>query len=55
VLLRVETEAGHGQGKPLSKRIAEQTDIWIFLATQLGLERQDAGAAGSGGFDPRLD
>ncbi len=55
VLLRVETEAGHGQGKPLSKRIAEQTDIWSFLAMQLGLERQDAGAAGSGGFDQRLD
>jgi prolyl oligopeptidase len=54
VLLRVETEAGHGQGKPLSKRIAEQTDIWSFLALQLGLERQDTGA-GNGGFDQRLD
>ena len=54
ILVRLETEAGHGQGKPLSKRIAEQTDIWSFLALQLGLERQDTGA-GNGGFDQRLD
>ncbi len=37
VLVRVEDEAGHGQGKPLTKLIAEQTDIWSFLAWQLGL------------------
>ena len=34
--LRVETAAGHGAGKPLAKLIAEQTDIWTFLAWQLG-------------------
>jgi prolyl oligopeptidase len=55
VLLRVETEAGHGQGKPLSKRIAEQTDIWSFLAMQLGLEPRSDAAASNGGFDQRLD
>jgi prolyl oligopeptidase len=37
VLLRVETEAGHGVGIPLAKLIVEQTDIWTFLAWQLGL------------------
>ncbi len=38
VLLRVETQAGHGQGKPLAKTIEEQTDIWSFLCDQLGVE-----------------
>jgi prolyl oligopeptidase len=37
VLLRVETAAGHGAGKPLAKVVAERTDIWTFLAWQLGL------------------
>ena len=31
VLLRVESRAGHGQGKPASKQVAEETDIWSFL------------------------
>jgi prolyl oligopeptidase len=37
VLLRVETKAGHGQGKPFSKRIEENTDIYSFLLWQLGM------------------
>jgi prolyl oligopeptidase len=37
VLLRVETQAGHGQGKPLAKVIAEQVDVWTFLFTQLSV------------------
>ena len=37
VLLWVEPAAGHGVGKPLAKQVAEQTDIWAFLAWQLGL------------------
>lgn len=37
ILLRVETEAGHGQGKPFSKRILESTDIYSFLFWQLGI------------------
>lgn len=36
VLLRVETEAGHGAGKPISKVIDEQTDIYAFLAQTIG-------------------
>jgi prolyl oligopeptidase len=35
VLLRVETAAGHGQGKPRSKQLDEATDIWSFLFWQL--------------------
>jgi prolyl oligopeptidase len=31
VLLRTETHAGHGQGKPLTKVIEEQIDVWSFL------------------------
>jgi prolyl oligopeptidase len=37
VLLRVETRAGHGQGKPLGKLVAEWTDAWAFLFAELGL------------------
>jgi prolyl oligopeptidase len=37
VLLRVETAAGHGQGKPRSKQIDEAADIWSFLFWQLGV------------------
>jgi prolyl oligopeptidase len=35
VLLRVESKAGHGQGKPFSKRIQERTDMYSFLLWQL--------------------
>ena len=35
ILLRVAAKAGHGAGKPLSKRIDEQVDLWTFLLWQL--------------------
>ncbi|MBC8132435.1 MAG: S9 family peptidase, partial [Deltaproteobacteria bacterium] len=38
ILLRLETEAGHGAGKPLAKVIAQAVDEWIFLFRELGLE-----------------
>jgi prolyl oligopeptidase len=38
ILLRLETRAGHGIGKPLTKLIDEATDTWTFLLWQLGLE-----------------
>jgi len=43
ILLRIETKAGHGAGKPLSKVIEEQTDVWTFILSQLGvsLEAKD--------------
>ena len=38
VLLRIETKAGHGAGKPISKLVDEWTDIYSFLFWQLGIE-----------------
>jgi prolyl oligopeptidase len=38
ILLRTETRAGHGIGKPLTKLIDQATDDWTFLLWQLGLE-----------------
>ena len=37
ILLRLETRAGHGQGKPLSKTLEEWTDVWVFLFSELSL------------------
>ncbi len=37
ILLRVETKAGHGGGKPISKVINEQADIYAFLFKMLDL------------------
>ena len=36
VLIRIETKAGHGAGKPTAKQIEEATDKWAFLAHELG-------------------
>lgn len=40
VLLRVDTEAGHGAGKPMSKVLEEQADIYTFLSKTLGFSWQ---------------
>jgi prolyl oligopeptidase len=37
ILLRVEHDAGHGQGKPRAKQLDESTDVFSFLFWQLGL------------------
>lgn len=37
ILLRVETKAGHGGGKPLTKKIDESADIWTFVFWRLGI------------------
>jgi prolyl oligopeptidase len=47
ILLRIETDAGHGQGKPRSKQLEEATDIWSFLFWQLGVKAYNT-FAGSG-------
>ena len=39
--IRVETKAGHGAGKPISKQIDEQADIYTFLFWQLGVPLVD--------------
>ncbi|NIP44711.1 MAG: prolyl oligopeptidase family serine peptidase, partial [candidate division Zixibacteria bacterium] len=38
ILLRVDTKAGHGHGKPTSKRIEEYADIYAFLFKVLNIE-----------------
>jgi prolyl oligopeptidase len=38
VLIRVETRAGHGAGKPTWMQIEDWADQWAFLARQLGIE-----------------
>lgn len=37
VLIRIETKAGHGAGKPTSMLIQEQADKWAFLLYNMGL------------------
>lgn len=37
VLIRIETNAGHGAGKPTSKQIDETADIWSFVMYNLGM------------------
>jgi len=37
ILLRIESKAGHGAGKPVAKQIEEFTDLYSFLFWQLGV------------------
>ncbi len=37
ILIRIETRAGHGAGKPTSKAIEEQADVYAFLVKNLGI------------------
>ncbi len=39
ILIRVETKAGHGAGKPTAKQIEETADIQAFLLKALGASR----------------
>jgi prolyl oligopeptidase len=43
ILLRLETRAGHGAGKPRGKMLDELTDSWSFLFWQLGLNEMGNG------------
>ncbi len=38
VLIRIETKAGHGAGKPTAKVIEEQADLYGFLVKNLGMQ-----------------
>lgn len=38
VMIRIETDAGHGAGKPISKIIEEQADIWAFTLYEMGIK-----------------
>ena len=44
-LVRIETRAGHGSGKPTDKVIDEAADLWAFAAKWTGLEVVEPGAA----------
>ncbi len=37
ILLRLEGQAGHGAGKPVSKVLEELIDTWCFVVTELGV------------------
>ena len=38
ILLRLESRAGHGAGKPLSKVMDELSDSWTFVFSELGVQ-----------------
>ena len=38
VIIRIETKAGHGAGKPTTKQIEEAADIWSFVLFNMGLQ-----------------
>mgnify|MGYP003422982591 FL=1 len=37
VLIRIDSKAGHGAGKPTSKSIDEAADIWSFVLYNMGV------------------
>ena len=47
VLLRVETRAGHGAGKPTRMQIEEVADQWAFLVQALGMQEPGQAPIGS--------
>lgn len=40
VIIRIDTKAGHGSGKPLDKVIDEQADIYAFILQNMGIRVQ---------------
>ncbi|MGL5980300.1 MAG: prolyl oligopeptidase family serine peptidase [Phocaeicola sp.] len=40
-LIRIESKAGHGAGKPMSKVLEEQADIYSFILYNMGLSYQE--------------
>jgi prolyl oligopeptidase len=49
VLIRIETRAGHGAGKPTAKIIEEAADRWAFLVKVLGVPGAPRGELSSRG------
>jgi prolyl oligopeptidase len=41
VMIRIDVDAGHGAGKPLSKTLDEEADIWAFVFEHLGMKMAD--------------
>ncbi len=46
-LIRIETRAGHGSGKPTDKIIEEAADQWAFIAKWTGLDAKPVASAGA--------
>ena len=38
VLIRIDSKAGHGSGKPLAKQLEEQADIYSFIMYNMGMK-----------------
>ena len=51
-LIRIETKAGHGAGKPTTMRIEEVTDMWSFLVKTLGMDPKLPGKESKTGHVP---
>lgn len=47
IIIRIDTKAGHGAGKPTSKQIEEVADRWGFLTRALKMNEAPAVAGGS--------
>ena len=43
-LIRIETKAGHGAGKPTAKIIEESADVWAFLVKSLDFKPEIPGS-----------
>ncbi|MGM9992916.1 MAG: prolyl oligopeptidase family protein [Candidatus Bruticola sp.] len=41
ILIRIDSKAGHGAGKPISKRLDESADILAFIAKALNMDNID--------------
>lgn len=39
VLIRIDTKAGHGSGKPLAKSLEDQADIYSFVLYNMGIKK----------------
>lgn len=39
LLVRIDSKAGHGAGKPTAKQIDEYTDLWSFMFYHLGMKK----------------
>ena len=37
ILIRIDSKAGHGAGKPTAKVIEEAADVWSFVFHHLGI------------------
>ena len=41
ILIRIDLRAGHGAGKPVSKRVEETADVYSFVLNAMGLVQAD--------------